>query len=265
MGDIQKIEPMDKLLPVLKSSIFPGAKNESISMALAYCKAASLDILQKPVHIVPMYDKETNGMRDVIMPGIGLYRTQAARSGEYAGQDEPEFGDTITKKLGDTEVTFPEWCKVTVRRLVNGNVVSFTAKEYWLENYAQKGGRERSIAPNAMWLKRPFGQLSKCTEAQALRKAFPEAVGSAPTAEEMEGKELLANVIDDTIDKASEFRSNLSDASDSNSLKTAFAAAYKWAKEIKSKTLMDEFKSSYDALKANLAEAKDENHQLPTA
>jgi len=39
-----------------------------------------------------------------------------------------------------------------------------------------------------MWEKRPFGQLAKCTEAQALRKAFPEAVGSQPTAEEMEGK-----------------------------------------------------------------------------
>lgn len=38
-----------------------------------------------------------------------------------------------------------------------------------------------------MWLKRAYAQLAKCAEAQALRKAFPE-VGSAPTADEMEGK-----------------------------------------------------------------------------
>jgi hypothetical protein len=38
-----------------------------------------------------------------------------------------------------------------------------------------------------MWLKRSRGQLAKCAEAQALRKAFPE-VGAQPTAEEMEGK-----------------------------------------------------------------------------
>jgi len=42
--------------------------------------------------------------------------------------------------------------------------------------------------PNTMWQKRPYGQLAKCAEAQALRKAFPEIVSQHPTAEEMEGK-----------------------------------------------------------------------------
>jgi len=65
--------------------------------------------------------------------------------------------------------------------------VEFTAKEFWKENYAVRGGKEKSIAPNAMWSKRPYGQIAKCAEAQALRKAFPE-IGSEPTADEMEGK-----------------------------------------------------------------------------
>jgi hypothetical protein len=41
-----------------------------------------------------------------------------------------------------------------------------------------------------MWTKRPYGQIAKCAEAQALRKAFPEMTGSQPTADEMEGKPL---------------------------------------------------------------------------
>jgi len=69
------------------------------------------------------------------------------------------------------------------RRLSTGDVAEFTAKEFWLENYAIKGGKEKSIAPNAMWTKRPYGQIAKCAEAQALRRAFPE-LGSQPTSDE---------------------------------------------------------------------------------
>lgn len=180
----------DELLPVLKSSLYPGAKDESIKLVLGYCKAAGLDPMQKPVHIVPMlvstgkkndrgYDEKE--WRDVVMPGIGLYRTQAARTGELAGIDEPEFAEKLIDVPGKPGTQVPEWCRVTVYRMIGGQRVAFTALEFWLENYATAG--RDSVAPNAMWSRRPRGQLAKCAEAQALRKAFPE-LGSQPTADE---------------------------------------------------------------------------------
>lgn len=179
-----------ELLEVLQSSLYPGANPASIKMVLGYCKAAGLDPMQKPVHIVPMWDKKAKQMRDVIMPGVGLYRTQAARTDRFAGQTEPEFGPMVTEKIGGVEITYPEWAKVTVKKIMgNGTVAEFTACEFWIENYAVKGGQEQSIAPNAMWMKRPRGQIAKCAAAQALRLAFPE-MGAQPTAEEMEGKTL---------------------------------------------------------------------------
>jgi hypothetical protein len=117
-----------------------------------------------------------------------LYRIQAARSNQYAGVGEPEYGALITANLGGINFTYPEWCKVTVRKIVHGSIVEFSAKEYWIENYATSG--RDSLAPNSMWRKRPYGQIAKCAEAQALRKAFPEIVSQQPTAEEMEGKSL---------------------------------------------------------------------------
>jgi len=184
-----------ELMTVLRNSLYPGAADESIKMVLGYCKASGFDPMQKPVHIVPMWDSKSGTTRDVIMPGVNLYRTVAARSG-CAGVSEPEFGNDKTENLGGVEITYPLWCRVTVkRRLETGEIVEFTAKELWKENYAQKGGKERSVAPNAMWLRRPYAQIAKCAEAQALRKAFPE-VGAQPTADEMEGKSLETNVID---------------------------------------------------------------------
>lgn len=60
----------------LKNSIYPGAKDESVMMALDYCRARQLDPLLKPVHLVPMYVKDSKtgkgDWRDVVMPGIGL-------------------------------------------------------------------------------------------------------------------------------------------------------------------------------------------------
>ncbi len=185
-----------ELIDVLSTSLYPGAQVTSIKMVLGYCKAAGLDPMQKPVHIVPMWDNKAGSMRDVVMPGIGLYRTQAARSGECAGVSEPEFGPDVTESIGGQQITYPTWCRATVkRRLPTGEVVEFTAKEFWKENYAVKGGKDKSIAPNAMWTKRPYGQIAKCAEAQALRKAFPE-IGSEPTADEMAGKSLHE---DDTV------------------------------------------------------------------
>lgn len=200
MNALTTIAPEQKedLIQVLQNSLYPGAKRESIELVLSYCRVNSIDPLLKPVHIVPTSVKVGQGQwetRDVLMPGISDYRIKAARSGEYGGKTEPEFGPDQTKKLGDVTVTFPAWCKVTISRIVHGQAREFVAKEYWLENYATAG--RNTDAPNAMWRKRPYGQLAKCAEAQALRMAFPEFSGGAPTAEEMEGKELFTGT---TID-----------------------------------------------------------------
>lgn len=177
-----------ELIEVLQSSLYPGADRASVELVIGYCATAGLDVMQKPVHIVPVWDGKAGRMRDVIMPGIGLYRTQASRTGQHLGTSEPEYGPMVTERLGGQDVTYPEWCRVTVRRLLpSGAVAEFSALEYWIENYAVKGGKEKSSAPNAMWSRRVRGQIAKCTEAQALRRAFPELC-SAMTAEEMEGK-----------------------------------------------------------------------------
>ena len=194
-----------ELMNVLRNSLYPGAKDESIKLAVGYCKASGLDIMQKPVHLVPMWDAKSKQMRDVVMPGIGLYRTQAARSGAYAGVTEPEFGPDMAEEFPEesgyegkrrpaVSVTFPAWCKVIVkRRMADGQIAEFAATERWKENYATSG--KDSKQPNAMWVRRPYAQLAKCAEAQALRKAFPE-FGSQPTADEMEGKEIDMGTID---------------------------------------------------------------------
>lgn len=244
MSDIIKTESNalamsePELMKVLQSSLYPGASTDSVRMVLGYCKASGLDPMQKPVHIVPMWDSKSRTMRDVVMPGIGLYRTQAARSG-CAGVTEPEFGPDVTEAIGGQQITYPSWCRVTVKRqLASGEIAEFTAKEFWRENYAIKGGQEKSVAPNAMWTKRPYGQIAKCAEAQALRKAFPE-IGSEPTADEMMGKTLnefaedARQILKDVSDAPSadqlldEYRAKLAETNEDEAAAALWATAGK--------------------------------------
>ncbi len=182
---------------VLQEAIFPSAKSkQSILLALDYCKARNLDPFKRPVHIVPIWDREANngkgGWVETIWPGISELRTTAARTGAYAGKTPPKFGPDIEMQLGTEKLTFPEWCEITVFRVVNGTRVPFTGIVYWLEAYqTKKDGK----TPNAMWKRRIRGQLAKCAEAEALREAFPEELG----AEEIDAEATRMSVVADGV------------------------------------------------------------------
>lgn len=171
----------------LSTSLYPGAAENSIAMVWDYCKARKLDPLKKVVHIVPMSVKVGNDYvtRDVIMPGIAELRTTASRTGSYAGQDLPVYGEEIDF-LG---VKAPLKCSVTVYRIVQGVRVGFTHEERFSEAVGiKKGWNGAKDSVNTMWTKRPYAQLAKCAEAGALRKAFPEELGSTYVPEEMHGQ-----------------------------------------------------------------------------
>jgi phage recombination protein Bet len=182
---------------VLTEAIFPNAKSaDSIVLALNYCKVRGLDIMKRPVNIVPIWSSALGREVETVWPSINEIEVTAARTKEWAGMDEPKWGNEVTETFHgrrkdrqkgwidvDVEVTYPEWCAVTVYRMVNGTRCPFTEPVYWREAYGRVG---RSELPNEMWQKRPYGQVHKVAKAASLRAAFPEE--GDLSAEEMEGQ-----------------------------------------------------------------------------
>lgn len=194
---------------VLRRSIYPDATPEMIALAVDYCRARNLDIIKKPIHIVPTYDGRKKRMVETIWLGIGEYRTTAARTGLYAGKDDPVYGPDVTATFaGKVTVTYPEWCRVTVYRLAGGQRCPYTETVYWREAAAMKSDDRGARYPNSMWQKRARGQLAKCAEAAALRAAFPEELGSIPTSAEMAGQspggETIPFMDDEAVERAME-------------------------------------------------------------
>ena len=181
---------------VLTDAIFPAAKSaESVVLALEYCRARNLDILKRPVNVVPVWSSQLGRYVEQIWPSINEIEVTAARSGEWAGMDKPEFGPLIERtftgrvKSGGNEwrnesvtLTFPEWVSVTVYRIVAGERSAFTEPVYWQEIYGRQQGTE---LPNATWIKRTRAQAIKVAKATSLRAAFPEEADYS--ADEMEG------------------------------------------------------------------------------
>lgn len=194
---------------VLTDVIFPNATSTAaILLALRYCKARNLDIMKRVVNVVPMYSKVLGRMVDTIWPGIAEVRITATRTGDYAGRDAEEFGPMVMFKYragkdqdghpvyGSIEV--PEWCRLTVYKIVRGQRCAFVGPTiYWEEAYATAG--RDTEKPNDMWEGRKRGQVSKCAEAGSIRAAFPEETGGMLTAEEMHGRMIEGDINPETM------------------------------------------------------------------
>ncbi len=172
------------------TSLFPGAKPESVIAVFDYCRARKLDPLKKPCHIVPMY---VDGQwRDVILPGIYEYRTTAQRTGEYMGHSKPEYGPEI-EFLG---IQVPEWCAMTVYRW---NAAAKQRVEYPVQVFFRECAGTRKdknqnnkVVLNQRWSVAPIQMMTKVCEAAGLREAFPDEFGGEQTFEEMDGRVIEA-------------------------------------------------------------------------
>lgn len=190
--------PQSTAIATLRASLYPGASDESVINVLEYCRAAKLDPMQRPVHIVPMWDVKIGKTRDTIMPGVNFHLTAAERNG-CAGIGEPEYGPDVTEVLGEERITYPAWCKIKVYRQIDGGRI---AEFVGYERFTECVSTNKKGTPNAMWKKRPYGMLAKCAMSQALRKGFPSVAG-AYTAEEMAGK-AIGEEFDDCVVNESE-------------------------------------------------------------
>ena len=170
----------DAVWRTLSESLYPGASTRAVISAVDYCRARGLDVLKRPVHIIQV--QVAGGMREVVIPGIYELRTTAMRTGLYMGASRPEYGPT--QKWSGIEA--PEWCEITVYRWVPAARVraEFHARVYFRE----------VCKPNARWKAAPIQMLTKCTEAAALRAAFPDTLGGIMSAEEMSGATIDADV-----------------------------------------------------------------------
>lgn len=166
---------------LLGDTIAKGASADELKMFIAICGRTGLDPFTKQIHFVKRWDSKVGREVFTAQTGIDGYRLIAQRSGEYAGQDPPQWcgpdGAWTDVWLADTP---PAAARVGVYR--RGHERSTVATARW-SAYCQTT-KDGSL--NQFWSKMGPEQLAKCAEALALRKAFPNELSGIYTFEEMD-------------------------------------------------------------------------------
>lgn len=165
-----------------QSGIDNQVTKEELSAFLHLCQRTRLDPFSRQIYLIGRWDNRQQ--RKVYTPQTSIdgYRVIAHR---VVAEQNADLGyeDTLwCDKDGQwrdvwLSETPPSGVKVTVIR--NGQ--RFPAVALFRE-YVQTGKENKSIG---LWGKMPAGQLAKCAEALALRKAFPHDLAGVYTAEEM--------------------------------------------------------------------------------
>jgi len=155
---------------MIRDTFANGASESEFAVLLEVASARRLNPLLRQIHFVKRWDSQKK--REVWSTQVSIdgLRAVAQRTGLYAGQDEPEYieegGRIVAAKV---RVYRKDWTRASV------------GVAYWSE-YVQT---TRDGAPTRFWAQMPHVMISKCAEALALRKAFPEDMSGLYVPEEM--------------------------------------------------------------------------------
>lgn len=183
---------------LIKSQVAVGATDQELQLFLYQAKKSGLDPLARQIYFIKrkvkqskrVYNQQTRTYvtqdewieKATIQSSIDGFRVVAQRSGEYAGQDEPQFTESSSGGK-------PSKCAVNVYKFSPSGerYVAAVGVAYWNE-YCPAAGQD------FMWNKMPHTMLAKVAEALALRKAFPQDLSGLYTGEEMEQAEVVPAV-----------------------------------------------------------------------
>lgn len=196
-------------LSLIKRTVAKDCSNDEFDLFMEVCRRAGFDPFRKQVYAF-VFSKDNPEKRQLaIVTGIDGYRAVAARNRDYRPDEKPPritydeaAKDPDTNPLGIIKA------EVSAYRYAEGEWHELSAEAYWDEFapieeefdwvdsgevWADTGKPKKKRKPTGKrllgkdsWRKMARVMISKCAEAQALRKGWPEELSGIYTDEEME-------------------------------------------------------------------------------
>ena len=175
-------------LDLVKRTVAPGLTDEEFALFCHIARVRHLDPLQRQIHAVKRktWNAQANGGKGAyedkmtIQTAIDGYRSIANRTGLYMPSDK----GALLEGSGDVSMRITMWVKKY--HPISASWHEFSATAYYREFVQTRKDENKKVIPNSMWEKMPVNQLTKCAEALALRKGWPEELGGIYVDEEMQ-------------------------------------------------------------------------------
>jgi phage recombination protein Bet len=157
---------------LIATTIAPGCSSDELRLFAYACQRTGLDPFSKQIYAIKRGGKMT------IQAGIDGLRAIAERTGELDGSHTEWCGDD--GQWSDVWISAkpPAAAKTTIWR--KGSSHPFTGVARFADYNAGQG----------LWSKMPAAMIAKCSEALALRKAFPANLSGVYSTDEMEQAEV---------------------------------------------------------------------------
>ena len=175
MGAITHTQWSPEQSQLISSTIAPGCTADELKLFAYACQRTGLDPFSKQIYAIKRGGKLT------IQAGIDGLRSIAERSGQLDGSATFWIGDTEGSQWSDVWLGSkpPAAAKTIIYRKGCGHPFVGVAR---FQDYN---------AGQGLWSKMPSAMLAKCSEALALRKAFPADMSGVYTVDEMEQAETV--------------------------------------------------------------------------
>lgn len=161
-------------IDLVKRTIAKGATDDELELFIHQCQRTGLDPFSRQIYAVKRWDAREQREVMTIQTGIDGYRLVAERTRRYAPGRKHSFTYDESGKLISATAY--------VKKLTDDGTWHEVEAEAFFAEYAQTT-KNGSLTP--LWQRMPHVMLGKCSEAQALRRAFPAELSGIYTDDEM--------------------------------------------------------------------------------